>query len=103
MEVNPTICKLIVAGAVELIDKEPVFTKCFMDHVSHSLATHPSRGESADGWSSIIATFCSSLREANMRDLGIIMSLLAYQMSFNNIDDNSGNSMQVTDELDSYS
>lgn len=102
MEVNHTICKLITAGAVELVDKEPVFTKRFMDHVVHTLATYPSMSESAEGWSSIVTMFSSSLREASLWDLGIIMSLLAYNMSLNNIDDNGGNSMQMTDGLDSY-
>lgn len=102
MEVNPTICKLIIAGAAELVGKEPVFTKHFMDHVTHTLAKHPSKGESADGWSSIITTFNESLGDASLWDLKIIMSLLAYTMAFNKTDDNYGSDIQVTDGLDTY-
>jgi hypothetical protein len=103
VEVNSTICKLIAAGAVELAaDKEPVFTRHFTDHITHSLATYPSRGETADGWSSIITTFNSSLREASLWDLGIIMSLVAYHMSFNSADDNYSNDIRLSNGVDSY-
>jgi hypothetical protein len=83
VEANPAICKLIIAGAVELVDKEPVFTKSFMTHVTHMLDTSPSKGESSDGWSDIISTFDKSLRDVSIWDLGIIMSLLAYHMANN--------------------
>ena len=103
MEVNPTICKLIIAGAVELDDKEPVFTKKFTNHVSHVLSADPAKAETMDGWCSIITTFDKSLKAANIWDLGIIMSLMAYRMSFinNNKEDASENNVEAEKEVKS--
>jgi hypothetical protein len=102
MEVNPTICKLIIAGAVELVDREPVFTKPFTDHVMQTLSRHPSMGESPDGWSNIVTAFNKSLKELSLWDLNVIMSLLAYRMAFDITDYNESNDIRITDDLDAH-
>lgn len=86
MELSSIIQKLILAGTVELVGREPVFTKKFMAHIAQMLQTTPSLDESAEGWNRIVVTFDKSLGELSDYELRITISILVYHLAISDAD-----------------
>ena len=79
--VNEIIAKLIIAGAVKLEEKAPVFTKEFVDYATWAFAKNPQLDETATGWRELFTGFNASLATLQLRELGILSALVSFELA----------------------
>jgi hypothetical protein len=79
--VDQIIAKLVIADAVRLEGKAPVFTKAFVDYVAWAFAKNPELDETAIGWRQLFTGFHSSLATLGLRELGILSALVSFVLA----------------------
>ena len=79
--VNEVIAKLILAGAVKLDGKAPVFTKAFVDYATFAFAKNPAMDESATGWRDMFTAFHMSLASLDLCELAILSTIVSFVLA----------------------
>jgi hypothetical protein len=79
--VDQIIAKLILADAVRLEGRAPVFTPAFVDYVTEAFAKNPELDETATGWRQLFTGFHSSLATLGLRELGILSALVSFELA----------------------
>lgn len=80
-DVNEVIAKLIIAGAVKLDGKAPVFTKEFVGYATFAFAKNPAMDESATGWRDMFTGFHVSLASLDLRELAILSAIVSFMLA----------------------
>jgi hypothetical protein len=80
-DVNQVIAKMILAGAVKLEEKAPMFTREFIDYVPIAFAKNPGLDETVTGWRQLFAEFHPSLAALTLRELGILSALVSFELA----------------------